>query len=111
MKESVQIAYTYSKTFESEYLKSNYLSSYYKSDSNEIHIHAPEGATPKDGPSAGVTITSALLSLVLNKPIKQNFAMTGEISLRGNVHLILRLCKLEVKKRRFWLHRGKKSLT
>lgn len=50
-----------------------------------IHIHVPEGATPKDGPSAGVTLVSSLLSLALNKPVRQNMAMTGEVSLTGKV--------------------------
>ena len=50
-----------------------------------IHLHVPEGATPKDGPSAGITMASALLSLVLNRAPKVNFAMTGELSLTGNV--------------------------
>lgn len=48
-------------------------------------MHVPEGATPKDGPSAGVTIVTALLSLAIDKPIRQNIAMTGEVSLMGKV--------------------------
>jgi len=51
----------------------------------DIHVHVPAGAIPKDGPSAGVTLLSGIVSLLLNKPLKENFAMTGEISLRGNV--------------------------
>lgn len=54
-------------------------------ETSHVHLHVPEGATPKDGPSAGVTIVSALLSLALGKPIKPNVAMTGEISLMGKV--------------------------
>ena len=54
-----------------------------------IHLHVPEGAVPKDGPSAGVTIVSALLSLAINKPIRQNVAMTGEVSLTGKVSVQL----------------------
>ncbi len=50
-----------------------------------IHLHVPEGATPKDGPSAGVTIVSALLSLATNRPIRDGVAMTGEVSLTGKV--------------------------
>ncbi len=55
-------------------------------DSAHIHLHVPEGATPKDGPSAGVTIISALLSLALGQPARQNVALTGEVSLTGKVH-------------------------
>ncbi|XP_075209800.1 lon protease homolog, mitochondrial isoform X2 [Lycorma delicatula] len=52
---------------------------------NHLHLHVPEGATPKDGPSAGCTIVTAFLSLALNKPIRQDAAMTGEVSLHGKI--------------------------
>ncbi|KAJ6218681.1 hypothetical protein RDWZM_004493 [Blomia tropicalis] len=80
MKESANIAYTFAKSF--------LLS---RDDSNQflqkghIHLHVPEGATPKDGPSAGCTMVTALLSLALNRPVRPNLAMTGEISLTGKV--------------------------
>jgi ATP-dependent Lon protease len=50
-----------------------------------VHIHVPEGATPKDGPSAGVTMLTALASLFTQRKVKKNLAMTGEITLRGDV--------------------------
>ena len=80
MKESIKIAYTYAKVFmDTIDPNSNFLLD------NHIHLHVPEGATPKDGPSAGCTIVTAALSLALNRPVRENLAMTGEISLRGKV--------------------------
>ena len=77
MKESIQIAISLIKNIYPEYVK--------KITESDIHIHVPEGAVPKDGPSAGITITTALASLLTNKKVSGNIAMTGEVSLRGNV--------------------------
>uniref|UniRef100_A0A0N4ZID6 Lon protease homolog, mitochondrial n=1 Tax=Parastrongyloides trichosuri TaxID=131310 RepID=A0A0N4ZID6_PARTI len=80
MKESVRISHTVAKNFMMKIdPQNNFL------DKAHLHVHVPEGATPKDGPSAGITITSSFISLALNKPLRQNVAMTGEISLTGKV--------------------------
>ncbi|XP_065358873.1 lon protease homolog, mitochondrial isoform X2 [Calliphora vicina] len=80
MKESAQIALTVARNFMRGLdEKNNFL------ENSNIHLHVPEGATPKDGPSAGVTIVTALMSLATNKPVRQNIAMTGEVSLKGKV--------------------------
>jgi ATP-dependent Lon protease len=55
---------------------------------HDLHIHVPDGATPKDGPSAGITLTCALASLVTGTPVRPDLAMTGEVSLQGDVNPI-----------------------
>lgn len=79
MKESCKIALSYIKSNAEKYKINQDFSKI------DIHIHAPEGAVPKDGPSAGVTLTTALLSVLTNKAVKGNVAMTGEITLQGRV--------------------------
>ena len=80
MQESCQIALSYIKANYEEFnIEPNLL------EENNIHIHFPEGAVPKDGPSAGIAITTALISLFTNKPLKYNISMTGEITLRGRI--------------------------
>jgi len=80
MKESAQIAWSY---LDSQCEKYTHGIPFF--EKKKVHIHVPEGATPKDGPSAGITMVTALLSLLLNKPVRQNLAMTGEITLTGKV--------------------------
>lgn len=80
MKESVEIAYSYAKNFLHSIDPKNQLL-----EDKNLHIHFPEGASKKDGPSAGITITSAILSLALNYKYNNDYAMTGEISLNGKI--------------------------
>ena len=77
MKESAQIAITLVKSLYPEFAD--------KFKENDLHIHVPAGAVPKDGPSAGITLVTALSSLVTGKPAPAEIAMTGEVSLRGGV--------------------------
>lgn len=79
MKESCSIALDYIKANASRYdIDPTFFSKY------DIHIHVPEGAVPKDGPSAGIAITTAIISAITKKPISNNIAMTGEVNLVGN---------------------------
>ncbi|MBQ7585234.1 MAG: endopeptidase La [Desulfovibrionaceae bacterium] len=80
MKESAQAAVSYIRSRAAEFGADPEFSS-----KQDIHIHVPEGATPKDGPSAGVTLTSALLSAVTKQPLRADTCMTGEITLQGRV--------------------------
>lgn len=80
MKESAQAAFSFVKSHAKEYNISQETL-----EKNDIHIHVPEGAVPKDGPSAGVTLTTALVSALSNRPVDCHIGMTGEITLRGSI--------------------------
>jgi ATP-dependent Lon protease len=80
MKESAQAALTYARAHADEQgIPADYF------ETHDIHIHVPAGAIPKDGPSAGITITTAIISVLTGRPVKRNVAMTGEVTLRGDV--------------------------
>jgi ATP-dependent Lon protease len=80
MKESVQAAHSYIRAHAAEFhIKPEFF------QKHEIHVHVPAGAIPKDGPSAGIAMTTALVSVIARVPVKKDVAMTGEITLRGKV--------------------------
>ncbi|MDE8350262.1 MAG: magnesium chelatase domain-containing protein, partial [Acidocella sp.] len=80
MQESVQAAYSYIRSRSVQFgIKPPFF------DKRDIHIHVPEGATPKDGPSAGIAMATTIVSAITNIPIRRDIAMTGEITLRGRV--------------------------
>jgi ATP-dependent Lon protease len=79
MKESAQAALSYARSCEIPGLAENFFSEH------DLHVHVPAGSIPKDGPSAGITIAAAILSVLTGKPVKRRIAMTGEITLRGDI--------------------------
>ena len=88
MKESMSVSKSVAWSLLNENQQKNYLKNSEKNKNYGLHIHVPEGATPKDGPSAGVAITMVIYSLLTNRIIDKDFAMTGEICLQGDVTAI-----------------------
>ena len=83
MRESAQAAVTYARARLASEENTESLSGWF--ERTDVHIHVPDGAVPKDGPSAGVTMTTSLISALTNRPVRANVAMTGEVTLRGKV--------------------------
>jgi ATP-dependent Lon protease len=80
MKESAKAGISYIRSVSNDYqIAEDYF------EKHDIHIHIPEGAVPKDGPSAGITMATAMLSAIIGKQVRADIAMTGEITLRGRV--------------------------
>ncbi len=80
MKESAQVAYSYVRSERAKFSIEEKFE-----ETHDLHMHFPEGAVPKDGPSAGITITTAIISSFANKKVRQDIAMTGEITITGEV--------------------------
>ena len=91
MKESAQIAHTVARAILADKDPENLFFA-----NSKVHLHVPAGATPKDGPSAGCTMITSFLSLAMNKHVKKDLAMTGEVSLTGRVLPIGGVCVLNL---------------
>lgn len=87
MKESAQIAHTVARAILLEREPDNPFFA-----NSKLHLHVPAGATPKDGPSAGCTMITSMLSLAMNKPVREDLAMTGEVTLTGKILPIGGVC-------------------
>ena len=83
MQESSRIAYSFARSYLAKHVSGQAENAFLAEET--VHLHVPEGATPTDGPSAGVTMVTAMLSLAMDRPVRPDVAMTGEVSLTGKV--------------------------